>query len=49
MKPRGVDEREVSTGVEDSAAPKILVTTADEGVTAAKIDEITPTSAPTTV
>ncbi|GJT38196.1 hypothetical protein Tco_0938061 [Tanacetum coccineum] len=44
---------EVSTGVEDSvedsAASKILVTTADEGVTAAKIDEITPTSAPTTV
>ncbi|GJU74127.1 hypothetical protein Tco_1265532 [Tanacetum coccineum] len=44
-----VDEREVSTGVEDSAAPTILVTTADEGVTTAKIDEITPTSAPTTV
>ncbi|GKB80940.1 hypothetical protein Tco_0947835 [Tanacetum coccineum] len=44
-----IDEREVSTGVEDSAAPTILVTTADEGVTAAKIDEITPTSAPTTV
>ncbi|GKA91709.1 hypothetical protein Tco_0813634, partial [Tanacetum coccineum] len=44
-----VDEREVSTGVEDSVAPIILVTTADEGVTAAKIDEITPTNAPTTV
>ncbi|GJT57062.1 hypothetical protein Tco_0992116 [Tanacetum coccineum] len=44
-----VDEREVSTGVEDSVAPTIPVTTADEGVTAAKIDEITPTSAPTTV
>ncbi|GJW50366.1 hypothetical protein Tco_0091717 [Tanacetum coccineum] len=44
-----VDEREVSTGVEDSDAPIILVTTADEGVTATKIDEITPTSAPTTV
>ncbi|GJX79512.1 hypothetical protein Tco_0327661 [Tanacetum coccineum] len=44
-----IDEREVSTGVEDSAAPTIPVTTADEGVTAAKIDEITPTSAPTTV
>ncbi|GKC16860.1 hypothetical protein Tco_1013642 [Tanacetum coccineum] len=44
-----IDEREVSTGVEDSDAPTILVTTADEGVTAAKIDEITPTSAPTTV
>ncbi|GKB04359.1 retrovirus-related pol polyprotein from transposon TNT 1-94 [Tanacetum coccineum] len=28
--------------------PTIPVTTADEGVTAAKIDEITPTSAPTT-
>ncbi|GKB70178.1 hypothetical protein Tco_0931590 [Tanacetum coccineum] len=41
-----VDEREVSTGVEDSVAPTIRVTTADEGVTAAKIDEITPTSAP---
>ncbi|GJV47053.1 hypothetical protein Tco_1437265 [Tanacetum coccineum] len=44
-----IDEREVSTGVEDSVAPTIPVTTADEGVTAAKIDEITPTSAPTTV
>ncbi|GJU07685.1 hypothetical protein Tco_1124115 [Tanacetum coccineum] len=44
-----IDEREVSTGVKDSAAPTILVTTADEGVTAAKIDEFTPTSAPTTV
>ncbi|GKB28861.1 hypothetical protein Tco_0868262 [Tanacetum coccineum] len=44
-----IDEREVSTGVEDSVAPTILVTTADEGVTAVKIDEITPTSAPTTV
>ncbi|GKD13210.1 hypothetical protein Tco_1197617 [Tanacetum coccineum] len=38
-----VDEREVSTGVEDSAAPTIPVTTADEGVTASKIDEITTT------
>ncbi|GJZ64257.1 hypothetical protein Tco_0620678, partial [Tanacetum coccineum] len=44
-----IDEREVSTGVEDSVAPTIPVTTADEGVTAAKIDEITPTSTPTTV
>ncbi|GJY30629.1 hypothetical protein Tco_0414124 [Tanacetum coccineum] len=44
-----IDEREVSTGVEDSVAPTIPVTTADEGVTAAKIDEITPTSAPTIV
>ncbi|GJZ75917.1 ribonuclease H-like domain-containing protein [Tanacetum coccineum] len=43
-----VDEREVSTGVEDSVAPTIPVTTADEGVTASKIDEITTTSAPTT-
>ncbi|GJY58760.1 hypothetical protein Tco_0458652 [Tanacetum coccineum] len=42
-----VDEREVSTGVEDSVAPTILVTTAGEGVTATKIDEITTTSAPT--
>ncbi|GJY74400.1 hypothetical protein Tco_0478831 [Tanacetum coccineum] len=44
-----IDKREVSTGVEDSVAPTILVTTTDEGVTAAKIDEFTPTSAPTTV
>ncbi|GJR64888.1 hypothetical protein Tco_0010953 [Tanacetum coccineum] len=44
-----IDEREVSTGVEDSDAPTIPVTTADEGVSAAKIDEITPTNAPTTV
>ncbi|GJZ10454.1 hypothetical protein Tco_0545213 [Tanacetum coccineum] len=44
-----IDEREVSTGVEDSATPTIPVTTADEGVTAAKIDEITPTSPLTTV
>ncbi|GJY25156.1 putative ribonuclease H-like domain-containing protein [Tanacetum coccineum] len=44
-----INEREVSTCVEDSVAPTILVTTADEGVTAAKIDEIIPTSAPTTV
>ncbi|GJS61924.1 hypothetical protein Tco_0656708 [Tanacetum coccineum] len=43
-----VDEREVSIGVEDSAAPTILVTTAGKGVTATKIDEITTTSAPTT-
>ncbi|GKE24811.1 hypothetical protein Tco_1436323, partial [Tanacetum coccineum] len=43
------DEREVSAGVEDSVAPTIPVTTADEGVTAAKIDEFTPTSALTTV
>ncbi|GJU37453.1 ribonuclease H-like domain-containing protein [Tanacetum coccineum] len=50
-----VDEREVSTGVEDSAtgiedsvAPTILVTTVGEGVTAIKIDEITTTSAPIT-
>ncbi|GJY36220.1 hypothetical protein Tco_0421598 [Tanacetum coccineum] len=44
-----IDEREVSTDVEDSAAPTILVTTTDEGVTTAKIDEITLTSAPTTI
>ncbi|GJS12405.1 hypothetical protein Tco_0369201 [Tanacetum coccineum] len=44
-----IDEREVSTCVKDSVAPTILVTTVDEGVTAAKIDEITPTSAPITV
>ncbi|GKC11860.1 hypothetical protein Tco_1008642, partial [Tanacetum coccineum] len=44
-----INEREVSTGVEDSATHTILATSADEGVTAAKIDEITPTSAPTTV
>ncbi|GJW29294.1 hypothetical protein Tco_0046169 [Tanacetum coccineum] len=39
-----VDEtqgRKVSTGIEDSAAPTIPVTTAGEGVTATKIDEIT--------
>ncbi|GJW45372.1 hypothetical protein Tco_0074171 [Tanacetum coccineum] len=44
-----VDQREVGTAVEDSDAPTIPVSTADEGVTAAKIDEITPISAPTTV
>ncbi|GJW86422.1 hypothetical protein Tco_0161762 [Tanacetum coccineum] len=33
----------------NSDAPTISVTTADEGVTAAKIDEFTPTSSPTTV
>ncbi|GJV72469.1 hypothetical protein Tco_1492464 [Tanacetum coccineum] len=44
-----IDEREVSIGVEDSVAPTIPVTTVDEGVTTAKIDEITPISAPTTV
>ncbi|GJT82741.1 hypothetical protein Tco_1057083 [Tanacetum coccineum] len=44
-----IDEKKVSTGVEDSAALTIPVTTTDEGVTAAKIDEIIPTSAPTTV
>ncbi|GKE29680.1 hypothetical protein Tco_1445064, partial [Tanacetum coccineum] len=44
-----IDEREVSTGVEDSDAPTIPVTTTDEGVIAVKIDEITPTSAPTIV
>ncbi|GJW79244.1 hypothetical protein Tco_0140926 [Tanacetum coccineum] len=43
-----VDERDVSTGVEDSDAPTIPVTTAGKGVTATKIDEITTTSAPTT-
>ncbi|GKC34614.1 hypothetical protein Tco_1046998 [Tanacetum coccineum] len=43
-----VDEREVSTGVEDSDTPTIPVTIAGEGVTATKIDEITTTSAPTT-
>ncbi|GKG49690.1 hypothetical protein Tco_0518464, partial [Tanacetum coccineum] len=48
-KSENIDEREVSTGVEDSIVPTIPVTTADEGVTAAKIDEITPTSAPTIV
>ncbi|GJU57779.1 putative ribonuclease H-like domain-containing protein [Tanacetum coccineum] len=44
-----IDEREVDTDVEDSAAPTIPVTTVDEGVTTAKIDEITPTSATTIV
>ncbi|GKG25461.1 hypothetical protein Tco_0398607, partial [Tanacetum coccineum] len=44
-----VDEREVSISVEDSVAPTIPVTTAGEGVTATKIDEITTTSAPTIV
>ncbi|GJU53077.1 hypothetical protein Tco_1226791 [Tanacetum coccineum] len=34
-------EREVNTIVEDSAAPTIKVSTADEGVTTAKIDELT--------
>ncbi|GJZ88673.1 hypothetical protein Tco_0660455 [Tanacetum coccineum] len=34
-------EREVNTAVEDSAAPTIKVSTIDEGVTAAKIDELT--------
>ncbi|GJT11744.1 hypothetical protein Tco_0858786 [Tanacetum coccineum] len=43
-----VDEREVSTGVEDSVAPTIPVTITGEGVTATKIDEITTTSALTT-
>ncbi|GJX48351.1 hypothetical protein Tco_0273541 [Tanacetum coccineum] len=43
-----VDEREVNTGVEYSVVPTILVTTAGEGVTATKIDEITTSSAPTT-
>ncbi|GKE48908.1 hypothetical protein Tco_1480166 [Tanacetum coccineum] len=43
-----VDEREVRTGVEDSVSPTIPVTTAGEGVTATKIDEISTTSAPTT-
>ncbi|GJW17695.1 hypothetical protein Tco_0025131 [Tanacetum coccineum] len=54
MKPKGeksakVDERDVSAGVEDSTAYTIPVTTANEGVTTAKIDKITPTSALTTV
>ncbi|GJQ98429.1 hypothetical protein Tco_0009568 [Tanacetum coccineum] len=44
-----IDEREVSIGVEDSVAPIIPVTTADEGITGANIDEITPTSAPNIV
>ncbi|GJU65641.1 putative ribonuclease H-like domain-containing protein [Tanacetum coccineum] len=44
-----IDEREVSTGIEDSVALTIPVTTADEGVTAAKIDEITPTTKPKVV
>ncbi|GJW03839.1 hypothetical protein Tco_1562695 [Tanacetum coccineum] len=44
-----IDERKVSTGVEDSVAPIIPVTTTNKGVTAAKIDEFTPTSALTTV
>ncbi|GJW47818.1 putative reverse transcriptase domain-containing protein [Tanacetum coccineum] len=43
-----VDEREVSTGVEDSVAPTIPVTTVGEGVTATKIDEVTTIRAPTT-
>ncbi|GJY61811.1 hypothetical protein Tco_0462468, partial [Tanacetum coccineum] len=42
-----VDEREVSTSVEDSAAPTIPFTIVGEGVTATNIDEITTTSAPT--
>ncbi|GKB35729.1 hypothetical protein Tco_0880671 [Tanacetum coccineum] len=42
-----VIEIEVSTGVEDSDAPTILVNTAGEGVIATKIDEITTISAPT--
>ncbi|GKB04114.1 hypothetical protein Tco_0832257 [Tanacetum coccineum] len=42
------DEREVSTGVEDSVSPIIPVTTAGEGVTTSKIDKITTTNAPTT-
>ncbi|GKB70036.1 hypothetical protein Tco_0931448 [Tanacetum coccineum] len=33
-------EREVNTAVEDSVAPTIKVSTTDEGVTAAKIDEL---------
>ncbi|GJT55675.1 putative ribonuclease H-like domain-containing protein [Tanacetum coccineum] len=45
---QGRYEREVSTGVKDSVALTILVTTAGEGVTATKIDEITTTSASTT-
>ncbi|GJV45318.1 hypothetical protein Tco_1429854 [Tanacetum coccineum] len=44
-----VDQREVDTAVEDSVALTILVSIPDEGVTAAKIDEITPISALTTV
>ncbi|GJW32809.1 hypothetical protein Tco_0052841 [Tanacetum coccineum] len=40
---------EVSTGVKDSVSPTILVTTTDVGVTAAKIDEITPTTKPKAV
>ncbi|GJZ34403.1 hypothetical protein Tco_0580220 [Tanacetum coccineum] len=43
-----VDEREVSTGVEDSGVPTIPFTTAGERVTTTKIDEITTASAPTT-
>ncbi|GJX46407.1 putative ribonuclease H-like domain-containing protein, partial [Tanacetum coccineum] len=43
-----VDEREVSTGVENIDAPTIPVTTTGEGVSATKIDEIITTSAPTT-
>ncbi|GJZ56823.1 hypothetical protein Tco_0612317 [Tanacetum coccineum] len=42
-----VDEREVSTSVEDSVAPIILVSTAGEGVTATKINEITTTTVTT--
>ncbi|GKC12330.1 hypothetical protein Tco_1009112, partial [Tanacetum coccineum] len=41
-----VDERKVSTGVEDSGASTISVTTVGEEVTTTKIDEITTTSAP---
>ncbi|GJW25411.1 hypothetical protein Tco_0039222, partial [Tanacetum coccineum] len=36
-----VDEKEVSTGIEDSDTPTILATTTGKGVTATKIDEIT--------
>ncbi|GKD78872.1 hypothetical protein Tco_1341493, partial [Tanacetum coccineum] len=42
-----VDEREVSTSVEDSAAPTIPITTAGEGVTTVNV-EFTTASAPTT-
>ncbi|GJU50241.1 hypothetical protein Tco_1219796 [Tanacetum coccineum] len=41
-------EREVNTAVKDSVATTIQVSTTDEGVTAAKIDEYTYISAPTT-
>ncbi|GKA17575.1 hypothetical protein Tco_0697412 [Tanacetum coccineum] len=44
----GYDQNVYTDDLHDSVAPTIPVTTAGEGVTATKIDEITTTSAPTT-